>query len=400
MADLLSKAAKAMSLTDDAKRTSFYNMTHPLASEKVFVDEVLGSDESGSGTESAPYKTPLHAATQIGGTNQAIIMIKKEGAEEYAEIAKSAAKKLQKTLDGQRKKDAKAASIASTAATVKEPEEEAIVEDESLPKAERIKIRQATEKRGIRVVVKGWIATVRIQSRKLVFIDLRDGSDLYLQCVLTGKLVPSPFDNTNEKAKSRAIQELTVETTIAIYGVISPVKEGKQAPGGHELFADYFSIISAAPAGRESRDTLINDQALPTTLYDQRHLVLRNPIPTAVLKVRSAVLTAFRQVYLEDHITEVTPPCMVQTQVEGGSTLFDFKYYGENAYLTQSSQLYLETALASLGDVYCIAPSFRAERSHTRRHLSEYTHIEAELAFLSFEEMLDHIEDAVFPMYY
>ena len=129
-------------------------------------------------------------------------------------------------------------------------------------------------------------------------------------------------------------------------------------------------------------------EALPQTLYDQRHLVIRNTIPTYVLKVRAAVLAAFRDVYLEDHITEVTPPCMVQTQVEGGSTLFGFNYYGENAYLTQSSQLYLETALPSLGDVYCIAPSFRAEKSHTRRHLSEYTHIETELAFVTFDELL------------
>jgi asparaginyl-tRNA synthetase len=171
--------------------------------------------------------------------------------------------------------------------------------------------------------------------------------------------------------------------------------EGKTAPGGHELLADYYSIVSAAPSGLESRDTLINDQALPQTLYDQRHLVIRNTIPTYVLKLRAAVLSAFRQVYEEDHITEVTPPCMVQTQVEGGSTLFGFNYYGENAYLTQSSQLYLETALASLGDVYCIAPSFRAEKSHTRRHLSEYTHIETELAFITFEDLLVHIEDAV-----
>lgn len=171
--------------------------------------------------------------------------------------------------------------------------------------------------------------------------------------------------------------------------------EGKTAPGDHELFADYYSIISAAPSGRESRDTLINDQALPQTLYDQRHLVIRNTIPTYVLKIRAAVLAAFRQVYEEDHITEITPPCMVQTQVEGGSTLFGFNYYGENAYLTQSSQLYLETALASLGDVYCIAPSFRAEKSHTRRHLSEYTHIETELAFTTFEDLLVHIEDTV-----
>jgi asparaginyl-tRNA synthetase len=173
------------------------------------------------------------------------------------------------------------------------------------------------------------------------------------------------------------------------------VKQGQQAPGGHELFADYYEIISPAPSGLSSRDTLINTETLPQTLYDQRHLVIRNPIPSAVLKIRSHALTAFRAVYLADHITEITPPCMVQTQVEGGSTLFGFKYYEADAYLTQSSQLYLETALPSLGDVYCIAPSFRAERSHTRRHLSEYTHIEAELAFLTFEEMLVHIEDTV-----
>lgn len=170
---------------------------------------------------------------------------------------------------------------------------------------------------------------------------------------------------------------------------------GKTAPGGHELLADYYHIIAQAPSGLESRDTIINDQALPQTLYDQRHLVIRNTIPTYVLKVRSAVLQAFRACYAEDHITEVTPPCMVQTQVEGGSTLFGFQYYGENAYLTQSSQLYLETALPSLGDVYCIAPSFRAEKSHTRRHLSEYTHIEAELSFVTFDDLLSHIEDTV-----
>jgi asparaginyl-tRNA synthetase len=119
-------------------------------------------------------------------------MIKKEGSEEYAEIAKSASKKLQKTLDGIRKKEAKASATAAAAVSAKEDEEEQIVEDTSLPKAEKIKIRQATEKRGIRVVVKGWVATVRVQSRKLVFIELRDGSDLELQCVLTGKLVMIP----------------------------------------------------------------------------------------------------------------------------------------------------------------------------------------------------------------
>ena len=154
------------------------------------MDEVHGSDESGSGTESAPYKTPLHAGLQVGGTDKAIIMVKKEDATDYTEIAKSAAKKVQKTLDGIRKKEAKAAVTAASSVAAKgEEEEEQIVEDTKLPKAMTIKIHQAGEKRGVRVVVRGWVNTVRIQSRKLVFVDLRDGSNLELQCVLTGKLV-------------------------------------------------------------------------------------------------------------------------------------------------------------------------------------------------------------------
>jgi asparaginyl-tRNA synthetase len=91
------------------------------------------------------------------------------------------------------------------------------------------------------------------------------------------------------------------------------VKEGKTAPGGHELSADCYNIIATAPSSLESRDAIINDQALPQTLFDQRHLVIRNTIPTYVLKICAAVLQAFRECYAEDHITEITPPCMVQT---------------------------------------------------------------------------------------
>jgi asparaginyl-tRNA synthetase len=192
MAEILNKATKALNITDDSKRKlcPLLTETNIPALKQVFVDEVDGSDESGSGSKSSPYKTPLHAVLQVGGTDQALFMIKKEGNTEYTEIAKSAAKKLHKTLEGIRKKEAKAAASAASSATVKgEDMEEEIVEDASLPQAQKIKIRQAKSTRGTRVVVRGWVATVRVQSRKLVFVYVRDGSDDELQCVLTGKLV-------------------------------------------------------------------------------------------------------------------------------------------------------------------------------------------------------------------
>lgn len=154
-------------------------------------------------------------------------------------------------------------------------------------------------------------------------------------------------------------------------------------------------MVSLAPSGEDAFTNKIAEGADPSLLLDQRHLALRGETLSGVMKVRAALLRAVRRFYYEEGLTEVNTPCMVQTQVEGGSTLFNLGYYGEEAYLTQSSQLYLETCLASLGDVYCIQESFRAEKSHTRRHLSEYTHIEAELCFLTFDDLLVHIEKLI-----
>jgi asparaginyl-tRNA synthetase len=155
------------------------------------------------------------------------------------------------------------------------------------------------------------------------------------------------------------------------------VPEGKSAPGGHELTVDYWRVIGAAPGGEESFTNRFNEvrhshnhsdpllccsqKSDPSILADLRHLVIRGEKASGVLRLRAMMLAAFRASYAKNNILEVNTPCIVQTQVEGGATLFGLKYYGQDAYLTQSSQLYLETCLPALGDVFCVQESFRAE---------------------------------------
>jgi asparaginyl-tRNA synthetase len=207
---------------------------------------------------------------------------------------------------------------------------------------------------------------------------------------------------------------LTLESTVELTGTLQAVPEGKSAPGGHELSVDYWRVLGAAPGADEAFTNRLNEVRLqlaphiriysyldcfkksdPSILADLRHLVLRGETASSVLRLRSALLSAFRASLSSHRLLEVTPPCLVQTQVEGGATLFKLDYYGQPAFLTQSSQLYLETCLPSLGDVFCVQESFRAENSHTRRHLSEYTHLEAELAFINFDDLMTHIEAIV-----
>lgn len=161
------------------------------------------------------------------------------------------------------------------------------------------------------------------------------------------------------------------------------------------MIADYWRVLGHAPLGENSYLTRFNQDTGPSILADLRHLVIRGDLQSSVLKLRTHLLSSFRHSLDALDLKEITPPCIVQTQVEGGATLFGFKYYDEEAYLTQSSQLYLETCLPALGDVYCVQESFRAETSHTRRHLSEFTHLEAELAFITFDDLMTHIESAV-----
>lgn len=356
----------------------------------VYINETSGVDELNTiGSAEKPFQTAAYALFVQGdvtGGEPKLLIFKPED-NEYQDISASALKKARKGAEGLKKKALKQKQLdakkqqqeAENAAKQMAALDIKIEEDKNLPAAQKVKITKASEHVGERIKVYGWIHRLR-NNKKLVFVVLRDGGG-YLQAVLTGDL-----------ALARQTQELTLESSVALYGKVNKVPEGKTAPGGIELAVDYYEVISLAPAGEDSFTNKVSEGADPSLLLEQRHLALRGETLSAVMKVRAGLLKAVRRVYEEESLTEVTPPCMVQTQVEGGSTLFKLDYYGEEAFLTQSSQLYLETCLPALGDVYCIQESFRAEKSHTRRHLSEYTHIEAELCFLTFDEFLNHLE--------
>ena len=384
------------------------------ASKSIYIDEDVGKDESAAdGSEQSPYKTLLYAHIQHPPSSDQQYLMRKsltgpvsedgdpDARLEWKPASKSASKKAGNLFDQHKRKLEKSDQLAlrekedadKRKLVLEEAKKVKISQDQSLPPAVRmyldendpaeIKLRKERDAatKGTRVRVRGRVFRLRFQ-KDVIFLTLQDGYGI-LQCVLVGPLTQT-YD----------AMTLTMETAIEIYGEMWEVPPGQHAPGDRELHADYFEVIGRAVGDKEASTSRVAPGADPTTLLDNRHLVLRGENASSVLKVRAAVLRAFRKTYeeIKPRCLEVTPPSMVQTQVEGGATLFSFDYYGQQAYLTQSSQLYLETCLPSLGNVFCVAPSFRAEKSLTRRHLSEYTHVEAELDFISFSDLLDHLE--------
>ncbi|KAI9883948.1 MAG: hypothetical protein M1823_004258 [Watsoniomyces obsoletus] len=324
-------------------------------------------------------------------------------------MTKSAQKKAERLRQEKERKAAKEQELAlrreqeeeNRKQALEEAKKVVIQEDPSLPKAKRITIRdkdpqiiqlrpvqtgdqsEGGAERGTRVKVMGWVHRLRIQ-KEVIFITLQDGTFSTLQCILSGDL-----------AKTYDALTLARQTSLVVYGEMWEVPPKQHAPDNRELHADYFKVIGRAPSDRDAYGTVVAPDADPQTLLNNRHLVIRGETASAVLKVMDLVLYGFHKTYHDMKFRQLRTPCMVQTQVEGGSTLFEFKYFEETAYLTQSSQLYLETGLPAVGNNYCVMPSFRAEKSLTRRHLSEYTHVEAELGFIDFEDMLEHIEELI-----
>lgn len=358
-----------------------------LSLGELYTSEKKGSDEAGDGTEQNPFKTVLQAMRHAGKEPfPSILVDAKEEEKLWEPIAKAQMKKQQKIWQREKNKSAEkdkkeAEDAEKREKNLEEAKKIVLTEDSTLPPAKQIKIRDTVANRDIRVKLYGWVHRIRRQGKNMSFIVLRDGTG-FLQCILSDKLCHT-YDALL----------LATEAAVCVFGTISTVPEGKTAPDGHELSADFWELVGSSPPG--GAENILNEDAHVDVQLDNRHMMLRGENTAKVLKMRSVVMQCFRDHYFDRGYFEVTPPTLVQTQVEGGSTLFKLDYFGEMAYLTQSSQLYLETVIPSMGDVFCIAQSYRAEQSRTRRHLAEYTHIEAECPFITFDDMLDRLEDLV-----
>ena len=231
---------------------------------------------------------------------------------------------------------------------------------------------------GQTVVVRGWVATTR-SSGKIAFVVVRDGTGL-MQAVLSKKDVPAEVWD--------AFGKLTQETSLEVTGV---VRVEPRAPGGVEMQTSDLRILGASP------DFPITPKEHGTAfLFEHRHLWLRSKQQVAIARVRHEVIQAIRDFFHQRHFTLVDTPILTGSIGEHAGTLFSVDYFDlGKAYLAQTGQLYVEAAAAALGKVYCFGPTFRAEKSKTRRHLTEFWMVEPEVAWNDSDANMRLQEDFV-----
>ena len=236
-----------------------------------------------------------------------------------------------------------------------------------------------------KVIIRGWLHNMR-SSGGIHFLIIRDGTGI-IQCTMKRGTVD---DTLFEKTK-----DLTQESSIEVIG---KVVEDKRAPGGYEIRVEDLNVFHKAEEGYP----IAKKYHGPDFLLDNRHLWIRSQKMQTILRVRAKFLEAAREWFKMNGYTEFHSPTIITAACEGGATLFPVKYFDREAYLTQSWQLYAEAAIASLGKIYTVAPSFRAEKSRTRRHLTEYWHLEVEVPWCDLkcimkvqEELLAYVLDVL-----
>ena len=233
---------------------------------------------------------------------------------------------------------------------------------------------------GQTVTIRGWLYNLR-ESGKLLFPIVRDGSGLVQGVVVKSAVPAEVFDS---------FKGLTQESSLTVTG---KVRADKRAPGGYELDVSGVEIVQRVP----------DDTPYPITpkehgtefLMEHRHLWVRSQRQAAILRVRAAIIKAARDFFDNNGFTLTDPPILTPAACEGTSTLFPVDYFEEEAYLTQSGQLYIEATAMALGKVYSFGPTFRAEKSKTRRHLTEFWMVEPEVAYATLDDNMKLAEDFI-----
>src|SRR5689334_9582334 len=230
---------------------------------------------------------------------------------------------------------------------------------------------------GQEVTICGWLYNLRA-SGKLLFPIFRDGTGLIQGVLAKNAVAPEVFE---------AAKNLAQESSVIVRG---KVRADQRAPGGYELDVMHLEVVQAVSA----------DDPFPITpkehgvdfLMHHRHLWLRSQRQNAILRIRAEIAKACRDCLDQEGYLLVDAPILTPAACEGTTTLFETDYFEEKAYLTQSGQLYSEATAAAFGKVYCFGPTFRAEKSKTRRHLTEFWMVEPEAAFATLDDMMDLAE--------
>ncbi|MBD3259219.1 asparagine--tRNA ligase [Candidatus Woesearchaeota archaeon] len=239
-----------------------------------------------------------------------------------------------------------------------------------------ISIQEAMNKGSGKISIRGWVYRER-GSNKIKFIVLRDHTNI-IQCVIEKAKVG--------EEKFKEADRLQIEASIEIHGEI---KKDDRAPTGYEINVDEFNVVGWCDTFPISKDQS------PEFLLDNRHLWLRSRKMAAIMKIRSTVVGAIHRFFRDRGFTEFDPPIFQPTQSEGGATLFKVDYFREEIYLSQTWQLYAEAAIYALGKVYDVSPTFRAEKSKTSRHLTEFWMAEMEAAWMGLKEATEIAKEEI-----
>jgi asparaginyl-tRNA synthetase len=241
-------------------------------------------------------------------------------------------------------------------------------------------IREIGQHEGQTVTIRGWLYNLRT-SGKLLFPQFRDGSGIIQGVVAKQQVSPELFE---------AIKSLTQESSVIVTG---KVRADQRAPGGYEMDVTDAQVIQRVNP----------DDPYPITpkehgtdfLMEHRHLWLRSQRQAAILRVRAEIIKAARDFFDDRGFTLTDPPILTPAACEGTTTLFPVDYFEEQAFLTQSGQLYIEATAMALGKVYSFGPTFRAEKSKTRRHLTEFWMVEPEVAYLQLDGLMELAEQFI-----